>query len=355
MENRHIVYFDWLRLLSALAVVAIHVTAPLVGQPWMYGAYAWNAGNVFNALSRPAVPVFLMISGALFLGREIPVGRLYKKYILRLALAFLFWSAVYALLLPAPENPETPPELLFRLLSGHSRFSFLLYLAGLYMLTPCLRALAREDALRRYFLLLCLLFQGLLPMLCELAGLCPLPAVAKSGEWLAGMLKRMAVSLPLGYSGYFVLGYHLHTAELTPRRKALLCAAGVLGAAVTVWGTRLLWQRSGSFSELFYSYLSANVAAQAVGLFVFAESVLARVPLGPRGRKALQILAGGCFGVYMLHTPVLELLLGKLMDYDTMAYNVLLAIPVRTLAAFGISLAAALLLKKLPLLGRWLL
>ena len=47
---------------------------------------------------RWAVPVFVMISGALFLPseRKVPLGRLYGKTILRVGTCFVFWSAFYA-------------------------------------------------------------------------------------------------------------------------------------------------------------------------------------------------------------------------------------------------------------------
>ena len=60
--------------------------------------FEWNAINVYSGLARFAVPIFVMISGALFLDpkKDIPIRKIYSKYILRIVIAFVFWSVVYA-------------------------------------------------------------------------------------------------------------------------------------------------------------------------------------------------------------------------------------------------------------------
>jgi surface polysaccharide O-acyltransferase-like enzyme len=60
----------------------------------------WNIYNICNSASRWGVPVFVMMSGALFLPREIPTKTLYKKYILRMTIAYVVWSAFYAVVDP---------------------------------------------------------------------------------------------------------------------------------------------------------------------------------------------------------------------------------------------------------------
>ena len=53
--------------------------------------------NVYDSLVRFAVPIFVMISGALFLQRDIPTKIIYTKYILKLSVAYIFWSLIYSL------------------------------------------------------------------------------------------------------------------------------------------------------------------------------------------------------------------------------------------------------------------
>lgn len=69
-------HLDILRDLACLAVVLIHVSAPFVVDSTRQLDF-WIA-NVIDSMARIGVPVFVMISGALFLDEEREYT--YKKY-----------------------------------------------------------------------------------------------------------------------------------------------------------------------------------------------------------------------------------------------------------------------------------
>lgn len=56
-------------------------------------SFEWNVFNFYDSIVRWAVPVFVMISGALFLSREYSIKKIYGKNILRILVAF-FWVIV---------------------------------------------------------------------------------------------------------------------------------------------------------------------------------------------------------------------------------------------------------------------
>ena len=71
-------YIDTLKLLAIFGVISLHIFQ------------IWNQRLIFNIdiiygcseISRFGVPLFLMISGALFLNKQISLKTLYSKYIL---------------------------------------------------------------------------------------------------------------------------------------------------------------------------------------------------------------------------------------------------------------------------------
>ena len=96
MKEQRIVYFDYLRIIAIFAVVVLHFAA----QNWDnidVSSFEWQVFNLYDAVAAWGVPVFVMISGALFLGKELTLKKLYGKYILRIVTAFFFWSVLYAL------------------------------------------------------------------------------------------------------------------------------------------------------------------------------------------------------------------------------------------------------------------
>ena len=91
-------WMDCLRVLAAAAVILLHVAAKQWHTVDIRGG-DWLLLCLFNGSVRWCVPLFVMISGALFLNpeKEISLRDLYGKYILRLLVAYFVWGVVYAL------------------------------------------------------------------------------------------------------------------------------------------------------------------------------------------------------------------------------------------------------------------
>lgn len=69
MDKQRIYYFDFLRVLSVFFVIVIHITS--VGlQGFEIATAAWIVNSLINSVSRWAVPIFFMVSGALFLAAD---------------------------------------------------------------------------------------------------------------------------------------------------------------------------------------------------------------------------------------------------------------------------------------------
>src|ERR1700749_2914497 len=84
-----------LRLLALYAVIILHCSSPLLAGYGKVPASDWWVGDFFNAITRFAVPVFVMITGALLLNRDYEIGDFLKKRLTRVVVPFLFWSLVY--------------------------------------------------------------------------------------------------------------------------------------------------------------------------------------------------------------------------------------------------------------------
>ena len=80
--NERNISFDILRILSAFSVVVLHVSSMyLMGIN--VAATDFKIANFINSISRFGVPIFVMISGAIFLSeeRQVPIGKLWKHNI----------------------------------------------------------------------------------------------------------------------------------------------------------------------------------------------------------------------------------------------------------------------------------
>ena len=161
--SKRVIYFDILRVVAIFAVVAVHISA----QHWLdvdVSSRAWFAFNLYCTTGKWSVPIFVMISGALFLGRDTTIRTILKKNVLRMAGVFVFWSGCYALIsLIFRRSPLF--DVFSQFITGHYHLWFLYMIVGLYLLIPLLRPIVQNETLTRYFLLLALVFTFLLPQL----------------------------------------------------------------------------------------------------------------------------------------------------------------------------------------------
>ena len=100
MENKKINYIDWLRIISALAVIGIHIT---MTQPNNYSVQEIGKSNYIvltsvYTLIQWAVPVFLMITGNLLLHSKVMSIAKIKKMTIRIGAVLLLFGSAFALL-----------------------------------------------------------------------------------------------------------------------------------------------------------------------------------------------------------------------------------------------------------------
>lgn len=343
-------YADLLRVVATLAVVTLHISAG-----WMSNvavdSQAWAVFNAYDGLMRWCVPVFVMLSGMFLLEpkKNLSPGTLLFRYIPRIAVALVVWSAVYAFF--AALWGGTGLSLssclvgLQNALWGklHYHLWFLPMIIGLYLITPVLRAFVRgaNRSDFHWFFLLVFLFTMLLPTLLAL----------RPSQSISTWLNRLDIRIVLGYVGYYVAGYYLKTYTLGRIAEIVIYLLGLLGGAATVWGTSWLSRRAGEPVYTLYSYFSPTVAATAVAVFVLFRYVLGISEERSR-RQRVAGLSSITFGIYLCHDLFIMLL--RHLGISTLSFSPFLSVPLLSLGVFLCAALVAWPLSKLPLVGRYL-
>ena len=75
-------HFYILRIISSFAVVLIHISAEYYKSK--INSFDFKISFFYNGIARFGVPIFYMISGALFLKQDISFNKIYNKYIKRM-------------------------------------------------------------------------------------------------------------------------------------------------------------------------------------------------------------------------------------------------------------------------------
>ena len=136
--------------MSSFAVVLIHVS----GQYYAMHKIKSNDFKIslfYNGLSRFGVPNFFMISGALFLNRDLSFRKIYSKNIKRILIHLMTWSFIYSIsnLQLSKKNIK---QIILKFFSGHFHLWFLYSIMGLYILVPFLREIVKKDNLLKMFI-----------------------------------------------------------------------------------------------------------------------------------------------------------------------------------------------------------
>ncbi len=219
-EKQHrILYFDYLRVFAIVAVMTVHIAAMNWHAADVNGI-DWQVFNFYDSISRWGVPIFVMISGALFLNRDdIPVKTIYSKYILRLVIAYFVWSFIYYLFqgesivqqLVGLVQPGKMARLLV-ILSGHYHLWFIPMLIGIYICLPVTKQIVKNNKIALYFLVISFIFWFLFPQIVLLIK-------DFGGERLITITNSINNNLINGtrmefvknYTFYFILGYEVNS------------------------------------------------------------------------------------------------------------------------------------------------
>lgn len=310
-KMRRVVSLDLIRTVAALMVVMIHCSSPFV-KSFETASREFVLGNFFDGISRAAVPLFVMTSGALLLDerREFSVKKFYGKNVKNLVLLLVFWSAFYAVLYQvifplARGEAADVPELIHDFVFGHYHMWYLYMAVGLYLITPFLRCVAvKENAgLVRLFLGISLAAQFTVPLTQALA------AVWEPLESWDNLLGKFRLQFFCGFTAYYLAGWYLTHVGLSRRGKRILAACGIFSLALIFVYVQLTGKYSIGYSN--YSLLVfLYSAALFQGLYRLGERIQGR-----RTGSLLAACAGLSFGVYILH-PLLLTELRKAVPYE---------------------------------------
>ena len=332
-RSRRILWLDILRIIATFAVIFLHISGTSLYSKEL--DYDWTISVIFDSMVRWAVPVFVMISGALFLNpnKDVSLSNLLKKYLPRLLMAYLFWWIVYSLF-RATYDTIIQGSFIFRLgyFVPHSHLWFLPMLACVYLLIPFLRNIAADERQLRYALILWGCYMTL-----SFSLLPDFPQFSK----------LFFMNIVLGYAGYFLLGRWLSELVLTKKQRSVIYLLGFVGFVMTACGTLTVNKMSGGGRLEFLDNLTPWVAAMAVSVFVFVKQ---KVEYQVKSiTRLIDYVRKDLFGIYLTHGIWLMILnvpaVRKLTDLSIM-------IPLLTVIIFILSLYTTKLIRKIHLLQK---
>lgn len=335
-QRPSIFYIDFLRFIAAIAVVAIHVLGPF---RFLYGEIPnadWLAAMGINSITRWAVPVFMMISGALLLSTEraFDCEHYLTKRLSKVAIPFIGWTIIYAIVTGFNADGWSATQTLQVIQNSPNdpawyHLWFFYDFIPLYFVIPFLIPALKKQSPELIKLLLATI---------------SLMFLMKWFKVESFLLQNLVL-----YSGYLILGWYLFNRNNRKQLKYWL-VAGISMLLLNFFGSWELAVQSGKYNSFFMGYKTLNTMIIGGMLFVVAQTYADKI--SGKFRALISVFSKYSLGIYLLH----PLLLIPVRELDNGFYSFFasnwLAIPAITIVVLFLSLLCTMLLVKIPVIKR---
>lgn len=370
-NDKRIVWLDFVKFIAIFMMIAVHCTDNVTpaerSEPW-YNLW----GSFYGSFMRPAIPLFVMVTGALLLPVRQNISAFYKKRLTRLIVPFIIWSVLYNLfpwitgvlrLSPTvindffawAEPDQSFSGALHNILMIPFNFSMLAVqmwyvymLIGLYLYMPIFSAWIKQASIKEQQVFLFLWFISLfIPYLREyltkdLWGTC---------SWNEfGLLYYFA-----GFNGYLLLGYYIVNNDIN-FSWSKLAIVGVpsfaVGYCITFFGFKSVTAVPGQpaeLVELFFTYCSPNVLMMTLPVFL----VVRKIQFSSVIIRRFSVSISTCtFGIWMSH----YLFLGPCyMLVESLPLHTMVKMIVCTILLLSVTWGFVYIVRKSGKIGKWIM
>ena len=278
---------SYLRLFATIMIVASHTWSTLQENKELFSLTVTESTflEIAYSLTKWAVPVFFMITGALLLKKDkkISVRDCICKYSKRMMLALVIFGIPYAFLKIYSDNKQFTlsiiPKSIIDVISGNNigHLWYLYTLIGLYLFLPLIKLFVNNATKRefRYILILIFIFNYCFPLIYSITG------------FDIG-IKVPFITYPLFY---MLMGYYIYNEKPWWQDKTWMVVLGVVISAIIIIVSGIM----GLPLATIMAYHSPVAALFALSIFIAFQRI------EKTSTEMLWVLDRLCFGVYLIH------------------------------------------------------
>lgn len=313
-----------MRVVAIYFVIAIHTSLPPANLLDIKSSFFFLAS--FTVI-KVCVPLFVMLSGALLLGKHESISFFLSKRVSKVLVPWFLWTLIYMVWNYSAHSyhPANPSQWkYFFELTFFSQLWFLPLIFSLYLITPIFRLfvphLSKNN--RLYLMTLWFLFVIIIPFF-------------HTGTTFPRAEESGLVPVTFYYSGYFILGYFLSTMKLPKNMVQRSIGLLLIGIAITFIELGL-----GKGAHLF-DYFSPAVTVSSIAVFLLIFSVCKRYSGNTTKDKLISSIGSASLGIYIIHSLIAEVLKPIVPFLSNTGY-------IYALVLFGISYLLVITLRKIP-------
>lgn len=342
-------WIDIIRIIASLMVVIGH-SASEGWYSFRPDTNIWGALNFYDTFGRPSIPLFIMISGYLFLNKKsISYKKLWKNHISHILIIYVVWVVFYALMFPGLKKALSDLQAIRKNLLGinpHYHLWYLRKLLFLYPIIPLLWTLVHhmDEKQVKYYLMLFICF-GILRNTVN--------GVTDPYSWVHRQIGLFGVMDLVEYTGLFMLGYFLPKIKAMDRlsNKVLfliymitLFSASALNKIISI--------HNNEATEALYGEFSLPVVIEAACLFLIAKRSLDGKDFSAKKGGIIKLISESTLFIYLIH-PLIIQRVEIYLNFHVTDFDPIFAVPLFALLVFVISMLLGIIVKRIPVLNRF--
>ncbi len=322
---------ELIRTISFVLVIAIHVTNYFCRAYGKIPQGEYLFSLALDTAARVSVPCFFMISGALLLGREEPVGK-HVKRLVRFVIVLVVWSAVYYFWNIFYMKSEYDLRDILEV-PAEAHLWYLYAMIPIYLAMPFLQVMCRGMSMKLEKVFLIVTTGAVL---------------VNYGMWL--IHQEPYYDFPLigdrVYAYYLFVGYYIYKyrkhIRISQRTAAVIC---VLSMAASFGITLAATTVQQDHYEGALTYAAPFVILSAVSFFLLMLRIRgAHFVPKERTRRVIDLFCGCSFGIYLIHILFLDNYKKYMKPWDLSAW---IAVPALILGIGAVSFACVWAMRKL--------
>ncbi len=365
-----LVWVDYLRVAACLLVVLAHCCDAFVSSSSME---SFMAGSIWGTFYRPAVPLFVMISGVLLLPTPMRLGEFYSRRLKRILMPFAFWCIVSPVLFYLfaisvdPMNAAFSSDYhtltaminnmwmwIFSFNAATIPYWYIYMMVGLYLVIPVISAWVKDATQKELQIVLGIWFFSTFVQYIEII----LPSLGYMGNYghngiygLCSWNIYTTFQYFGGFMGYLLLGHYLRKYPLQWSTQKLITISLVIyaiGYYITFEGFHYIktnFPDNFNMLEIPWSYTSFNVAIMTLPVFVLIQRFCTKP------RKIVALISDYSYGIFLTHFIIVHI------SYEFVARYIVIPYFIQLFVVFVISfILTALLvgvLRKVPFIKKF--
>lgn len=285
MKKNRLLYIDILKIIACFCVIINHTQCYLAESSMnklTIGFYSFG-----YAFCKIGVPIFIMASGALLLGKKYDYKKILKM-IIRIIVPTIIVSVIYVI---KEGNFVNVSSLIIDIIKNPVFIGlwYIYMLITLYLLTPIIQKLINNITNRDYLniFIVSLLIPACLITITEITGL----------EFSSFFFEGISIFV----IGYYIMGYYLSNCEMKKQYFNIALCAFISCMLLLFLSFYLTSYKTLEFNYTFDSYYNILSLLMSLSMFYIIRYLFAEHKFKKVSANIISTVAGTTFGIYLIH------------------------------------------------------